>query len=438
MFYKKYFIFVLLISFLIYFKIYNDKKTNKIIVTIFAGRKKYLEILMIYLNYLYKKNKIHEIHFWQFTNIKTDVYYLESISNIHKTSPSFLEYREIFPKIYNNKSFTIGIKSTKGGACLLLNNKYEIIFNINNSNYSKFTDIIKNKTIKSLGLKIPNTKYLFYNIEVIDHNLLIKENNNILFRYKIEEKILSSIKIHSEKNSENYWDYKEIKNKNFKLFDTEYRAPIKNWYEPYKYYLTYQYEILLKIDDDIIFIDVNKFDEFINFIRNNKNINVTIPNLINHAVSIFYNNKYGLLPNAILKKKYINKKNSNEIFDYYKDAKQAEIIHKYFLNNINTFINNNITPINLTNQKPRICMFGIKKENFIKVYNSSIIGKIYKKRNENNEIIGFNDEFYTFKLNNNYLFPKLICVHYQFHVQTKNGLTENLINDYKNLTKFLN
>jgi hypothetical protein len=233
-------------------------------------------------------------------------------------------------------------------------------------------------------------------------------------------------------------NFKEIKNKNFKLFDTQYRDPSKNWYEPYKYYLTYQYEILLKIDDDIIFIDVNKFDEFINFIRNNKNINVTIPNLINHAVSVFYNNKYGLLPNTILNKNYINKKNSVEIFDYYKDAKQAEIIHKYFLNNINTFINNNITPINITKQKPNICMFGIRKENFIKVYNSSIIGNIYKKRNNNNEIIGFNDEAYTFKLDNNYLFPKLICVHYQFGQQIKNGLTENLINDYKNLIKFLN
>ena len=83
-------------------------------------------------------------------------------------------------------------------------------------------------------------------------------------------------------------------------------------------------------------------------------------------------------------------------------------------------------------------MFGIKKENFIKVYNSTIIGNIYNKRNKYNEIIRFNDEYYTFNLDNNYLFPKLICVHYQFHVQTKNGLTKNLINDYKNLTKFLN
>jgi hypothetical protein len=30
-----------------------------------------------------------------------------------------------------------------------------------------------------------------------------------------------------------------------------------------------------------------RFDEYINFIRTNKNINITIPNLINHAISFF-------------------------------------------------------------------------------------------------------------------------------------------------------
>jgi hypothetical protein len=78
--------------------------------------------------------------------------------------------------------------------------------------------------------------------------------DNILFKYNIEDNNFFSVKIHSEKNSENYWDYKEKKNKNYKLFDTEYRATFKNWYESYKFYLNYDFEIFLKIDDDIILI----------------------------------------------------------------------------------------------------------------------------------------------------------------------------------------
>jgi hypothetical protein len=311
---KIFFLFILFLSFLIftiknfYNKNYNidyrneiEKNNNKIIVVIFAGRKKYLEILIIYLKYLYNINKINEIHFWQYTKKKEDIRYIESISNIHKTSSHFLEYREIFPEIIKN-NFIIGIMSSKGGAYLLLNNKYELVFNINGTKYTLFKNINTNETELFEGNKIPNYTYLFYKIEINNFTLLIKKDNIIIYKYKIEDSNFLSIKIHSEKNSEIFWNYKEIKNKNFKLFDTEYRATKINWYEAYKFYLTYEFEILLKIDDDILYIDINRFDEYINFIRINKNINITIPNLINHAVSFFYNYKFGLIPKNIIRK----------------------------------------------------------------------------------------------------------------------------------------
>ena len=445
---KFFFLFILFLSFLIftiknfYNKNYNidysneiEKNNNKIIVVIFAGRKKYLEILMIYLKYLYNINKINEIHFWQYTKKKEDIKYIESISNIHKTSSHFLEYREIFPEIIKN-NFIIGIMSSKGGAYLLLNNNYELVFNINGTNNTLFKNINTNETELLEGIKIPNYTYLFYKIEINNFTLLIKKDYIVIYKYKIEDNNFLSIKIHSEKNSEIFWDYREIKNKNFKLFDTEYRATKINWYEAYKFYLTYEFEIFLKIDDDILYIDLNRFDEYINFIRNNKNINITIPNLINHAVSFFYNFKFGLIPKKFIRKKYLKKKSSLGFYKFFRDGNQARILHKYFLNNTFKFINNNIKPINLNNQKPSICMFGILKENYIKVYNSNVVGKKYKKRNKNKQIIHFNDEKYTYRLKNNYIYPKFICVHYQFGPQMKRGLNEKLINNYKNLINF--
>ena len=131
-----------------------------------------------------------KFHFWQYIKNETDIKYLESISNIHKTSSNFTEYREIFPEI-NKKFFIIGIKSSKGGAFLLINNKYEIIFNVGDT---KFT-ILKNKITTEIkiskGRKISNNKYLFYNIEIKNYIILIKEKNNILdnilFKYNIED-----------------------------------------------------------------------------------------------------------------------------------------------------------------------------------------------------------------------------------------------------------
>ena len=62
----------------------------------------------------------------------------------------------------------------------------------------------------------------------------------------------NTIRIKSLSNSETFWDYKEVKNKNIKLYDTIHRAR-GGWYEMFKYYLDYDFDILLKMDDDIVY-----------------------------------------------------------------------------------------------------------------------------------------------------------------------------------------
>ena len=142
-----------------------------------------------------------------------------------------------------------------------------------------------------------------------------------------------------------------------KLYDTIFRKK-KYWYEAYKFYLNYNFDILIKLDDDICFIDINRFDEFIKFIKNSKK-NVTIPNLVNHAVSLYYNNKYNIIPNSIINNNYKKRKSSLDIYSYYKDGKEAKKIHKFFLDNKDKFTKNIIKPIKLNGQRPSICMFGI-------------------------------------------------------------------------------
>ena len=78
-------------------------------------------------------------------------------------------------------------------------------------------------------------------------------------------------------------------------------------------------------------------------------------------------------------------------------------------------------------------MFGIKKENFINVYKTSIIEKFFRRKTFR---FRFDDEVFTYNLKNNYLFPKFICVHYQFGPQIRNGLNEQLIFEYKKLINF--
>ena len=220
-----------------------QKNRNKIIVSIFAGRKKHLEILMVYLKYLLYHNKISEIHLWQFSNNKKDNEYLKSISNLQKTNGNFMDYAEIYPEIINNNTFEIKIKMKNNGSYILINDKYEIIFNIDNANYTNVTlNINNNYYSESNNTMCKETKFVKYIFKTIDNKLIIKGKNNFEIKQAIDEKYFNSIRIKSLSNSETFWDYKEVKNKNIKLYDTIHRAR-GGWYEMFKYYLDYDFDI---------------------------------------------------------------------------------------------------------------------------------------------------------------------------------------------------
>ena len=407
----------------------NDKslKNNKIIVVVFAGRKRFLKILMNYLYKLQDNKKIDEIHFWQFTNNKNDSDYLEKISNIHKTSSKYLEYRTIYPLIENN-SFTISINSTNGGGEIMINNKY-IVKIVIGEIYNNMI-LLESTNTNITFCKELEYNYIYYEltIKIINYNLIINNENRLLLYTNIDDNTFKIIQIRSLNNSEVFWDYKEYLNPGIKLFDSKFRSH-SHWYEMYQFYLNYEFKILIKMDDDICFIDINGFDKFIEYINLFKK-NITIHNIINHAVSLYYNNKYGLIPNNILNEKYKNKNSSIDVYGYFTDGEQAKKIHQYFLKNIKRFTNNKIKPKKLNGERPSICTFGITKESYINVYNPK---SVYKNRNVSDDLY-YDDEIYAYKLLNNYYYPGFTCVHYAFGPQRKSGLDEELLINYSKLS----
>jgi hypothetical protein len=60
----------------------------------------------------------------------------------------------------------------------------------------------------------------------------------------------------------------------------------------------------MKCDDDIVFIDLYKLPNFINFIRNN-NHDLVFANTINNGVSAFFQqNKFELIPKTLMDLEY--------------------------------------------------------------------------------------------------------------------------------------
>lgn len=53
---------------------------NRVYFTIFAGRKRYLECLKLYLDKLLKENIVTEVHLWDYVRDPSDSIYIQELS----------------------------------------------------------------------------------------------------------------------------------------------------------------------------------------------------------------------------------------------------------------------------------------------------------------------------------------------------------------------
>lgn len=109
----------------------------------------------------------------------------------------------------------------------------------------------------------------------------------------------------------------------------------KKWGEYYMHYTSTAYpdHIIIKCDDDVVYIDVEKFPKFINNVVDDKDDThmVYFPSIINNGVCAYLQQQDGLLPEKEL-----------GVMPYdtfcgrlWGDGKLAERVHLYFIKNIN-------------------------------------------------------------------------------------------------------
>lgn len=94
--------------------------------------------------------------------------------------------------------------------------------------------------------------------------------------------------------------------------------------------------------------------------------------------------------------------------------------------------------INLNNHKESICIFGILKKNYDKIFAPSLRDKIIKDSNGKEFKTTpekFDDEIYVYNCQGNMFYPRFVTVHYQFGPQMRNGLDESFLNQYRKLAK---
>lgn len=399
----------------------------KNILTIFAGRKQNLEILIKYLKKALELKILDEIHFWNYTRNPKDEEYLKTISNLKRTNGNCgCEYIQIFTPIVNN-SFTFEISDSSNVYIKMIdtnkNITFEIIYNWNNSE-----TIVKkndNKIFYSLHNKIEkNTIAKKITVSINENNLTVFVNNTTyIFRFETEENFLiNDIYLKTGSNSVGNISYETLKNPNFYFMDT-YE---KTWKNYYNYYDNNNFvdDIIIKCDDDIVFIDLNNLPKFIEFIKNKGNeYDLICANTINNGVcAYFQQNKYNLIPNELMVLEYPTEGKCGSLWE---SGKKAETLHNYFIENYQNFLNNKHNDIIPINSRFSINFIGYQGNKWHKIKDTCL----HNNEDEYNLTVDYvkNRGF------KNILYSDFYVSHLSFYIQTHAMNIDDLINKYNNL-----
>ena len=202
------------------------------------------------------------------------------------------------------------------------------------------------------------------------------------------------------------------------------------WYYYYNYYLhnVRDDDIVIKADDDIVFIDTNKFEEFVNSVNSDS---LYFPNIINNDVCAYFQTKQNIHNlfdyhvEDIIKLKGYTKPLTNWFLDYNK----AYTIHELFLENQEKFKINSDEIVEYNN-RISINFYAIKGSSLKKIYkNITIENSIFDEDYFGNVPLVY--ESHKIKLNFN-------VVHFQFGPQNSNEMLDCIfLKKYEELeTKF--
>ena len=392
------------------------------IVTIFSGRKPNIEILKKYLQKALDLNIIDEVHFWNNTRNSYDEDYLKTISNVKRTSSTRDGNYILITPVISNNSFELNVKSHNDIHIKLkhLDVEYEIVLGGWNNTKSVIRE--NNKEIFSLIKNniADENNYINFKISINNNILNIIKENELLIYHKIKDDFeIKDIYIKTGNNSVGNFTYNITENKGFYFMD----ICKKDWKNYYTYYNDKQFEndIIIKCDDDIVFIDLFKLPKFIDFIKNN-DYDLVFANTINNGVSAYFQqNKYNLISKELMDLEYPPNGLCGSLW---KSGKKAEDLHNYFIKNYKSFLdyeyNNEIIPITT---RFSINFFGYKGKNWHKIKDCYV-----------DDEYNLTVDYVSKRQFNNIFYSDFYVSHLSFCKQTETGINlSELINSYNNL-----
>jgi hypothetical protein len=399
---------------------------QKKIFTVFAGRRNNIDIQRKYLVKALEMGILDEVHYWNITRNKSDEDYLKQISNLKRSSSTNFNYIQIYTPIVDN-SFELNVKASNDVHIKISNgiNNYEIVLggwdNTKSVVRENGTEIF---SVRTNGICV-KTKYVNVGVSCSNNKLNVCVDGDDVISVWIDVFAIKDVFFKTAHGSIGTLSYGLVQNKGFYFMDT----CIKNWLNYYNWYADYEYsnDIIFKSDDDVIFFDLKKFPNFIDFINSN-DYDLVFANIINNGVSAYFQqNKLNLIPKSLMNLEYPI---GGECGSLWESGTKAETLHNYFIDNYTDIIGSDFKGIYYKiDTRFSINFFGYKGKNWHRIKDLGRGDDEYNLTVEGVKKKGFVNMFYA----------DFIVAHLSFWKQEATGINNSVLRErYDKLADELN
>ena len=332
---------------------------KKVIFTSFAGRRENFNIQFRYLDKLLDQGLINEVHLWDYTREINDSIWLKQTfgkQDTHNYCIAKYEYRRVpLHTLFGQeefKSVTLRIRAKSDAHIIFANaddkrDIYEIVlggWSNSRSVLRKFQQqelnvhngvIFKGDEFEEFTFQLdgPILRVIHNGHTILNSFVFGKAFNMFVSGFTFNSVVfdLSSVPLKKDEVDSVYTPRNLEK---FKVMDTPRKY---TWIDYYEHYTSVAYpnHIIIKADDDVVFIDTTGFKQWLeNYVAHEDECIASFPSIVNNGVCAYYQQKQDLIPEAIGTFPYDTFKGK-----LWNDAELCAMLHRYFIANHVRFIN---------------------------------------------------------------------------------------------------
>lgn len=291
----------------------TQEKRPKVILTCFAGRRRNMELLLLYADRLHAMGLIDEMHIWDFSRNKEDGRWLErTFQRAPLLSTPKYDYFGTNILLSAGEVARIAVRCNKDAHILLTGSNggdaAEICLGAYDNSLSLLRGNKQGETICSKGGPVcDGREWRIVEFSVgQDGYASVSVDGESLLSGRLGGRISFPLKVHLagwEGFDEVKWVVPDKPEKGrmhpyARLFCVRNKS---SWNEYYRHYTTslYPNHIIMKSDDDIVFIDVESFGRFTEQREQDKDSLLLLPNIVNNGNCAGHQQKRGYLDNSL-------------------------------------------------------------------------------------------------------------------------------------------